>query len=150
MNFLFYSLISEVEGKKRTIKMKGPFTHKKPSEVVDMEYQRYLCSKDEILHEERFLSKKFSNEIPLFLKLEVPISAINSIMACRCGIKVKIPGNVVGKIIKCQKCGEESKISMIDIISFEKVKSDAFIKASDFFEKRFEEIRSNYQICSRY
>lgn len=131
--------------------MKGPFIHRKPLEVVNAEYQKYLCNdNNETIHEERFLSKKYPNEMILFFTLDVPIAAIASLMVCQCGNKSKLIGDLIGRKVKCSKCNSENVISSIDMLAFEKARKDAFSKASNFFERRYEELCVNHQICNRY
>lgn len=66
--FIFYALISEIKDKSKELYMKGPFLHIKPQEVSGNEISRHLFTdKEEIKKEKKYLTKKFHNEVIIFI-----------------------------------------------------------------------------------
>lgn len=74
-SMLFYALIHEENNKKtgKALKMKGPFIHLLPLELVGHdETRRPIIDKDKIIDEQKYLGKKNASYIPLFYEVEVP------------------------------------------------------------------------------
>lgn len=70
--FIFYALISETKDKAKELYMKGPFMHIKPPEVAGNEANRHMFSdKDEVKKEKKYLTKKFHNEVIIFIPVSV-------------------------------------------------------------------------------
>jgi hypothetical protein len=123
--FIFYALISETKEKakdkdkpktksKDPLTMKGPFIHIKPQEISNNEVARHVFTDpEEIKKEKKYLTKKFHNEIPIFIL-----------------IKVERP-------------------SFLNDEEFENEKDDAALKAYGLFNKQFDLMKENYQICTR-
>ena len=151
MKILFYVLIAEIgKGKNKEIKMRGPFLHKRPSELFGTEIERYTMNDDEIKSEKNFLSKKYPNEVPLFKTYEVDLDAFSSVVICsKCNKRFRVLHTTCGRDVDCVHCGEINSTNPFDIKKFDKFKKECISKSDLYFERRFEEMRVNFQMCNR-
>ena len=150
MNFVFYGLISEQsENKQKSLRMRGHFIHMKPIEVVKSETQRYLIDDLDIVSEQRFITKKFQSEIPIFFKIQIPneIAFIESICP-KCSSIVYVPDHLSGKKVDCNKCKTSFELSNFNINKFNEFKKESFYKSESFFKVKFLTMIDNYQICT--
>jgi hypothetical protein len=149
MNLLFYGLVSEQsENKSKSLKMRGHFIHMKPIEIVKSEYQRYLIDENEILSEQKFISKKFHSEIPIFFKIKIPnnIAYIEAICD-KCKMKVYVQDHLSRSTIEC-KCKHKLKLNNFNTNVFLEFKKDAFLRSDSFFKNKFSTMVENYQMCT--
>jgi hypothetical protein len=149
MNLLFYGLVSEQsENKSKSLKMRGHFIHLKPIEIVKSEPQRYLISDDEVLSEQKFISKKFQSEIPIFFKIKMPNDIAYIKAFCdKCKTCIYANDHLSGSIIEC-KCKHKLRLGNFDINSFTEFKKDAFLRSDSFFKSKFATMIDNYQMCT--
>lgn len=148
-NFLFYGLVSEQsENKNKSLRMRGHYIHIKPIEIVKSEFQRYLIDDSEILSEQRFISKKFPSEIPIFFKVAVPSNIAYINVSCpKCSSKQYAPDNATGLSIKCSNCKTNIKLTEFDDKAFLEFKKDSFNKAEAHLKTKFSTMVDNYQMC---
>jgi len=121
----------------------------KPIEIVNSEFQRYVINNSEILNEQRFITKKFSSEIPIFFKIEAPKNIIYIESRCpKCGSISYAPDHFSLQKALCNKCKAEFLISKFDEEKFNEFKSDAYLKSESYFKTKFDIMIDNYQMCT--
>jgi phage FluMu protein Com len=151
LQILFYVLIAEVgKGKNKEIKMRGPFLHKRPAELFNTEIERYIMNEKEIRSEKNFISKKYSNEVPLFKTYDIVLDAFSSSIICtKCNKKFRVLHSMCGTDVDCAYCKEVNSTRAFDYKIFDKFRREYTGKADLYFELRFEEMRINFQMCNR-
>ena len=150
MHFLFYGLVSEQsENKQKSLRMRGHYIHMKPIEIVKSENQRYLIDDADLLSEQRFITKKFQSEIPIFFKIQVPneIAFIESVCP-KCNSKTYVPDHLSGKKANCDVCKMSFELVNFNVSQFNEFKKESFYKSESFLKVKFSTMTDNYQICT--
>lgn len=145
--YIFYILVSEE--KNRTLKMQGPFIHRKPKEKESDEKLKFIFKKNEYDKEKRFLSKwlreREPNKTSLFHSIEASDLDVASI---KCGCGNTFNTRLIKGEVRCPTCSELITIPSRDHVLDERRQS-AMFKAYDYFEKKFSRMEANYKICMR-
>lgn len=150
-HYLFYCLISETDkGGSSPIKMKGPFIHRRPAEIVESDIQRYLLTETDIKNEKRFLAKKHPSEIPIFKEIEVPEELITIEVMCEnCNGTYNLTDEFSGKNYKCPICSSIIVVKQINVATIEKHRNCCFINAEKFLNAKYDTMSENYEMCRR-
>lgn len=146
--FIFYALISEEKNK--VIKMQGPYIHRKPDEKEDDSDLKYVFNKDEFNDERKFLTKWLRERNPdktsLFFFTDANDLHIANTNCNNCGNSFNVDINRIK--VKCPTCS-----SVIELPTrskeMDKKRQSAMVKAFDYFDKKYEIIKTNYRICTR-
>jgi hypothetical protein len=129
--------------------MRGHFIHMKPIEIVKSEHQRYLIDDLDLISEQRFITKKYQSEIPIFFKIQVPneIAFVESVCP-KCNSKTYVPDHLSGKKADCNKCRTSFELLTFNISKFTEFKKESFYRSESFFKVKFSTMIDNYQMCT--
>ena len=149
-HYLFYCLISENDKGGTLIKMKVPFIHRRPAEIVESEIQRYLLTEQDIKNEQKFLAKKHPSEIPIFKIMDVPDELITISITCdNCSGIYNLTDEYSGKSYKCPVCSSIIEVKKINTTSIEKHRNSCYINAEKFLNAKYHTMSENYEMCKR-
>jgi len=138
--FIFYSMISEEKNK--SLKLLGPYIHKKPDEIANGDPYIFEVSifKSEQQYLSNMLREKYPYKYPIYHSIN--IDKFDKFIRCTCG--KPIPINKESYICDCG----EIILKVLDKINY-KIREKAFTEAQDYFDKKFEQMKNNFTICMR-
>lgn len=146
--FIFYSLVSEEKNKQ--LKLHGPYIHYKVN-PDNSDEPIYLFDKDDYIRERKYLSKFLREKSPGKVAVFHFVGCHNDkhiTVICECGWRANADVELSGKQISCSSCGRILDIPAMNSL-FESTRRKAMVTAEEHFEKKFENMKSNYQICMR-
>lgn len=145
--YIFYALISE--DKTEGVKMHGPYIHSKPN--ANGNDDKYIFDKEDWNDERRFLSKflreKYPQRLPILHYITMPYFKAG-VTCDDCGFKIQLPPDFKGSHWRCNACSSINEINNYDSLKVGE-RQRCMVEAQDFFDKRFEQMAENYNICNQ-